>query len=74
MITKEEIEKMLKKQQDGNKACPRCGRTSMKPTLHTNALSRQANVYVCDTCGLEEALDNMFGINKPFEEWAIICK
>ena len=31
--------------------CPRCGRNSMKPALHTNALSRHLeNVYICDEC------------------------
>ena len=36
--------------------CPRCGRMSMKPDLHTNALSRCADIYICDECGLHEAL------------------
>ena len=31
--------------------CPRCGRDTMKPNLHTNALSRHADgIYVCDEC------------------------
>ena len=31
--------------------CPRCGRDAMKAPVHTNALSRTADVYVCDACG-----------------------
>lgn len=32
---------------------PRCGLSTMKPALHTNALSRHADIYVCDGCGME---------------------
>ena len=35
--------------------CPRCGRETMKPKLYTNALSRLADILVCDTCGADEA-------------------
>lgn len=35
--------------------CPRCGCDNMKPNLYTNALSRVADIMVCDTCGLDEA-------------------
>ena len=28
--------------------CPRCGENTMKPHLHTNALSRQYDIMVCD--------------------------
>ena len=32
-------------------SCPRCGRDTMKPKLHTNALSRHAEgIYICDEC------------------------
>ena len=31
--------------------CPRCGRDTMKPKLHTNALSRHADgIFICDEC------------------------
>ena len=36
--------------------CPRCGEDRMKAPVHTNALSRVADVYVCDACGTAEAL------------------
>ena len=37
--------------------CPRCGCLSMKRDVRTNALSRCADVYVCDDCGDFEALE-----------------
>ncbi len=30
--------------------CPRCGLDTMKPKLHTNALSRYADIMICDEC------------------------
>ena len=44
--------------------CPRCGRDTMKPDLYTNALSRQADIMVCDSCGSEEAI--LAFMNKPY--------
>ena len=46
------------RQEAGEKMpCPRCGRDTMKPDLHTNALSRHADgIYVCDDCGTAEAM------------------
>ena len=44
--------------------CPRCGRDTMKPDLYTNALSRMADVMVCDSCGSEEAV--LAFMNKPY--------
>lgn len=35
--------------------CPRCGEATMKPELHTNALSRQYDIMICDLCGMDEA-------------------
>ena len=50
--------------------CPRCGEATMKPELHTNALSRQlAGVYVCDNCGMDEALRALASCPLPLEEW-----
>ena len=37
-------------------ACPRCGMDVMKTPVHTNALSRAADVYICDACGSTEAM------------------
>lgn len=71
MITKADIEKVLKNQHDGHIRCPRCGKKTMKIRLHTNALSRRADVYICDKCGTKEAIEDMLGKPKPFEQWAI---
>ena len=52
--------------------CPRCGRDTMKPNLHTNALSRHADgIYVCDDCGTAEAMLQFMNSPLPIEEWAV---
>ena len=35
--------------------CPRCGRDTMDKELYRNALSRAADIMVCESCGLDEA-------------------
>lgn len=72
MITKEQIEKMLTEQECGDKTCPRCGRATMSENIYTNALSRHADVYVCDDCGVNEGMRVFTDTVLPFEEWAII--
>ena len=62
-------EAIRRRQADGCTVCPRCGR-SMKPKLHTNALSRQlTGVYVCDNCGMDEALRALARCPLPLKEW-----
>ena len=52
--------------------CPRCGRDTMKPSLHTNALSRHADgIYVCDECGTAEAMLDFMRNPLPIEMWAL---
>lgn len=65
----------LKARQDAGEhmPCPRCGRDTMKPELHTNALSRHADVYVCDSCGTNEALLVMMGNPMPMSQWAFLA-
>ena len=66
------IECFAEKQQGGHFACPRCGKMAMDAESVTrNALSRRATVYVCDTCGTEEALEDMLGERMPLTAWAI---
>ena len=36
--------------------CPRCGRNNLKAPLAHNALSRYADLYICDECGMTEAM------------------
>ena len=50
--------------------CPRCGCDSMKPHLYTNALSRAADIMICDACGTDEAVMAFIGEAMPLEEWA----
>ena len=52
--------------------CPRCGRDTMKENIHTNALSRHADVYICDVCGTEEALLKFMSNPLPVTEWAYL--
>ena len=62
----------LKARQDASEQmlCPRCGRDTMKESIHTNALSRHADVYICDACGTEEALLKFMSNPLPMTEWA----
>ena len=53
--------------------CPRCGANSMRGSLHTNALSRHADIYVCGHCGNDEAILDMGGMPKPLSDW-FACK
>ena len=68
MRTTEQIAKM---QEAGEYLlCPRCGMATMKAKLHTNALSRMADIYVCDQCGIHEAIDAWMGKPLSVKEWA----
>ena len=58
-------------QEDGVHFCPRCGRWTVKEKLHTNALSRHADVYICNECGMEEAILDFRGTPLPLKDWAI---
>ena len=62
----------LKARQDAGEhmACPRCGCDTMKPTIYTNALSRQADIMVCDDCGMSEAKLAFMGNPMPLTQWA----
>lgn len=67
------IAEFAEKQRDRCFACPRCGKMTMDTESVTrNALSRRAAVYICDSCGTEEALEDMGAMSKlPLREWAI---
>lgn len=58
-------------QKDGINFCPRCGKMTVKDRLHTNALSRHADIYVCDACGNDEALRDWKNEPLPLKDWAI---
>lgn len=59
------------KQTEIHYPCPRCGEDSMDDTPTRNALSRCIDVYICDTCGTDEALRAFAGEQKQPSEWAI---
>lgn len=66
------IERFAEKQPGGHFACPRCGRMTMgAESVTRNALSRRIDVYVCDACGMYEALEDMAGSRSPLSLWAI---
>ena len=50
--------------------CPRCGKDTMKPDLHTNALSRHADLFICDQCGTAEAMLDFMNNPLPLSCWA----
>lgn len=50
--------------------CPRCGGETMKAELMHNALSRHADIYICDACGMDEAFRDKDRNVKPLEDWA----
>ena len=52
--------------------CPRCGSFTMKPALHTNAISRHADIYVCDGCSTEEAMLVFMNNPLPMRCWAAL--
>jgi len=53
--------------------CPRCGHDCMDKNPVRNALSRRANVYICNSCGMEEALLDAAGKDPlPLNEWAMV--
>ena len=59
-------------QEDQNAICPRCG--DLMPGATTrHALSRYAQIYVCDTCGNLEAVE-VAGLipKKPLMDWDVL--
>ena len=61
----------LKTRQDAGEhmPCPRCGQDTMNANIHTNALSRHADIYICNACGTEEALLKFMSNPLPITEW-----
>ena len=67
----QDIKRIAKLQADGKYTlCPRCGMDTMKSKLHMNAWSRRADIYICDRCGTEEALEDWEGLKVPVTAWA----
>lgn len=73
----EKIRRFAPLQRKYNWPCPRCGRWTMNSDPVRNALSRRAEIYICDSCGTEEAMEDYFGRrwrNKPLASWDIARK
>lgn len=50
--------------------CPRCGENNMRTPATHNALSRKADIFICEACGMEEAIYDAQGHNPlPFQHW-----
>ena len=71
---KELIESLMALQEQGEHfPCPRCSHYRMNEKPVRNALSHRASVYICDTCGMEEALLDATGRKPlPLNEWAMV--
>ena len=50
--------------------CPRCGADTMKDPVHTNALSRISDIYICDACGSAEAMLAFMKQQYPLTSWS----
>ncbi len=66
------LERFARVQKDHRFACPRCGQWTMKERTFTNALSRHADVYICDQCGTDEAIRDLTGQTTPLSQWSFI--
>lgn len=66
------IDRLIEMQDAGSPICPRCGRWTMVQPITHNAMSRVAeNVYVCNDCGMDEALRDFGRIPLPVNEWTL---
>ena len=68
---KESLDHLGKARQTGA-CCPRCG---AKPDCYEHqqqALSRRANILICNACGTAEALDDFLGNQTPLADWAVV--
>ena len=46
----------------------------MKQPLYTNALSRHTDLYICDACGMEEAILDYMHAPLTIEVWAALLQ
>ena len=63
----------LRAQQDTDTpmTCPRCGADTMKHPMTSNALSRVADLYICDSCGNAEGLLAFMRHSHPLHRWSV---
>lgn len=55
----------------GRRTCPRCGKEKLNPNGARNALSRRADIIICDDCGTAEALNDCCGHPDYMSDWWI---
>ena len=55
-----------------NLPCPRCSQSTMNDNVYRNALSRRAQIHVCDICGTQEAVEAFKGAETPLLDWYIV--
>lgn len=65
------IVRFASKQREFNFPCPRCGKWSMDKDPVRNALSRRVDVYICNSCGTAEALEDYTGQPMMLSDWEI---
>lgn len=63
------LDLQARQDQDCRMLCPRCGSTELKKPVTTNALSRIAELYVCDDCGTAEAMLAFMKQAYPLHQW-----
>lgn len=72
-IMLEQLGEMQKSGIAADLTCPRCGVARMHADTVHNALSRRVKVYICDQCGMDEALLDMAGKEPlPLNQWGMI--
>lgn len=53
-----------------NKICPRCKENYLEDLEVLNALSRRDNeTYICSECGIDEAMEDYFGLTTKNTKW-----
>ena len=63
------LSRLARQQLEGSyTVCPRCGKP-IKERVITNALSRRADIYVCDRCGMMEAMADFFDEDDSINDW-----
>ena len=52
--------------------CPKCGKVRMNEKVSRNALSRHADIQICDICGVDEAALVFAGTPLPLFDWWVV--
>jgi predicted RNA-binding Zn-ribbon protein involved in translation (DUF1610 family) len=67
---KQTLADLKARQEHGERmSCPRCGQDIMNPDARRNVVSRHADVFVCDDCGMAEAMLECMNNPLPLSRW-----